>query len=140
MKQTPLILIDTRENLPWEFPGFRSKVQMLKAGDYSLYGYTKLITVERKSLGDFALSSRNMDRFKKGQLAKLLKLTYACIIVEGDPSIARYSKYYTPETIISKSCDIILHGVPILFCGTRDMASYACLEFLMKSKNLVDGA
>lgn len=136
----PLILIDSRETTPWEFKGYRSKSTCLKVGDYTLLGYTKLIAVERKSLIDFAGCIRKWKKFEEGQIAKLKKVRYRCIIVEGDPSIGQYNKYTDPFLLVAGACDIILQDVSVLFCGTRDMAELACYQFMVRAKNLVDSA
>jgi len=35
----PVIVIDTREQLPYEFQGWQTKRQGLQVGDYSLVGH-----------------------------------------------------------------------------------------------------
>ena len=43
------ILVDTREQHPWEFPaGFHSEPATLSTGDYSVRGLEDLIAVERE--------------------------------------------------------------------------------------------
>ena len=44
------VVIDTREQLPWDFPGMKTKRESLPFGDYTVDGYQKrLIAVERKT-------------------------------------------------------------------------------------------
>jgi ERCC4-type nuclease len=53
----PVVLVDTREQLPFDFSRFRNwiafeKRKTLVAGDYSIEGMEHLIALERKSLDD----------------------------------------------------------------------------------------
>lgn len=67
-----MIIIDTREQSPYQFPGSGTigfKEAALKWGDYSLEGGEKIIAIERKSFGDYvnSVSSGRLNR----QLLKL---------------------------------------------------------------------
>ena len=42
------IIIDTREQKPWEFPGHTTAVQKLDTGDYSVEGLEDILCIERK--------------------------------------------------------------------------------------------
>ena len=46
------VLIDTREQEPWQFPGMRSVRRPLKFGDYTLAGLEHKAVIERKSAAD----------------------------------------------------------------------------------------
>ena len=48
--ELPVIIIDSREQIPYEFEG--SQVGTLKSGDYSLDGFQDRVAVERKSKAD----------------------------------------------------------------------------------------
>ena len=49
---SPVIIIDTREQIPWEFRDLPTEPGTLDTGDYSVSGLEHLIAVERKSLDD----------------------------------------------------------------------------------------
>lgn len=53
----PVVIVDTREQMPFEFTNHRNwiegtKRRKLQAGDYSMEGMEKLLALERKSLTD----------------------------------------------------------------------------------------
>ncbi len=48
----PPIIIDTREQAPFTFEGYETKIATLKTGDYSLEGFEDKVAVERKSKAD----------------------------------------------------------------------------------------
>lgn len=49
------IIVDTREQQPWEFKHYATAVQKLDTGDYSVVGLENLVTIERKkSVNEFA--------------------------------------------------------------------------------------
>lgn len=104
--QTPLltdftISIDSREQCPWSFTGFKTdakqgnrplivptQVTTLATGDYSIVGFEALLSIERKSIQDFystVLGSR--DRFER-ELSRLQTMAesggYVEIVCEGD--------------------------------------------------------
>ena len=61
-----IVVTDTREQLPYLFPGCRLSIRKLDAGDYSLEGYEDVISVERKSASDFFGSiTQDRERFER---------------------------------------------------------------------------
>ena len=83
----PIILIDTREQRPIEFPGDKTRRQKLDTGDYSLSGYGTRITVEYKSLTDWLkfITMKDQHRFDS-QLSRLVKFDFKAIVVCGNMS------------------------------------------------------
>ena len=61
------ILVDTREQRPWQFPHcFMTESATLATGDYSVKGLTDEVAIERKSLADLlACVGRERDRFER---------------------------------------------------------------------------
>lgn len=57
------IIVDSREQLPYDFPGEDTRVEKLDVGDYSLEGFQNRFAVERKTLDDLA-SSVGTDRLR----------------------------------------------------------------------------
>ncbi len=80
----PTIIIDTREQKPWEFPMFRIKRKALKYGDYSVAGYEKQIIIERKSIADLFQSFTKTRSRMVIRLEEMGKFQYSALIVEGD--------------------------------------------------------
>lgn len=84
----PIILVDSREQLPYSFNGLvppsAIKIAGLNAGDYSIDGYQDQISIERKSLIDaFGTFGAGRKRFER-ELEKLAKMKYAAVIIESD--------------------------------------------------------
>lgn len=67
----PTFIVDTREQLPYTFDGFKNliadtKNPALKTGDYSVTGFEDCIALERKTLADIVGSLMNgRERFLK---------------------------------------------------------------------------
>lgn len=53
---TPTILVDDREQLPYDFPGLETEEARLNVGDYTYKGWEDTFAVERKTLDDLATS------------------------------------------------------------------------------------
>lgn len=130
------IVIDTREKKPLLFPGYATCYQSLRAGDYSVYGYTKMIAVERKGIKDYLnwLGSQRVI----SQLKKLRLCPYRCIIVEGDIDSHNHWGLMDKWTVISKTASLMAARVPVLFARNPEMAAYATVRYLSECKLLVD--
>ena len=79
-----IILIDTREKLPFQFGRDVKTVRTkLEVGDYSLKGLEHAVAIERKSLDDFIHSTiHDFPRFKKN-LRTLASYEHKAIVVES---------------------------------------------------------
>jgi ERCC4-type nuclease len=123
-----VILVDSREKIPLSFdPAHAVTVRRaLVAGDYSLDGHETSVAVERKSLDDFVGSVvRGRERFL-AELRRLEGYELACIVVEGsleDVLAHRYRAGVHPNAVFGAALSIIVdHGIPIYFCGDRQIA------------------
>ena len=132
----PTILIDTREQNPYEFKGFKTLRRGLKYGDYSLQGKTATVVIERKSLADLygtLARKHNFTRFCK-ELEGLKKVKYAFLLVEATPERVMagfsYSMANGPlvlDKIMRLYCQ---YGVQIVFGGSRYGAERVALSIL----------
>ncbi len=92
------IAVDRRERLAYTFEGIVSdktsygagdrfsvatKRKQLHYGDYSIVGYSNLITVERKTVLDFIQSASTRHDWFDGKMARMNDLQYAAVVVEG---------------------------------------------------------
>jgi ERCC4-type nuclease len=121
-------IIDTREQEPYAFdPALVTAVRRaLPVGDYSIDGYEASLAVERKSLEDFVSSVvRARERFGR-ELRRLAEYDLACVVVEGtldDVMARRYRSGVHPLAVVGAALSIIVdHGVPVFFCGDRQLA------------------
>ena len=135
------IIIDTREQTPWSFPDYMANVQIgtLSAGDYALAGDAQF-SIERKSLDDFlGTISSGWERFKR-ELDRMKQYPVRIIIVEGDfkrccfvsengkiiPPMHNHF-FLTPQFICSRTAELTMMGVSVIFAGNPHYASALAL-------------
>lgn len=84
----PVVIIDTREQAPFDFSRFENwiqgtRVQTVPVGDYTVEGMEGVLALERKSLNDLvATLMHNRERFLR-MCEKLAEYKYKAIIVEA---------------------------------------------------------
>jgi len=134
----PTIIVDTREQEPYEFPPSLVSLEKraLPAGDYSLAGLECEIAVERKSLDDFVHTViRERDRFRN-ELKILQTYPCACVVVEAnldDVFTGDYRSGAHPNSILGATLSIIVdYGIPVYFCSNRQIARRFVMEFLLR--------
>jgi len=155
------IIIDSREQKPYLFPGYKTITQKLNAGDYSIEDYQHRIAIERKSIADlYGTIGKGRKRFV-AELERLQGHEYKAIIIEASlkdivqykdkynnhqGKIARMNKYYTP-TILKMSPSSVINSllawsirykVQIQYCCNRSLANLVCLRILEKYYNEVN--
>lgn len=132
--EPPVILIDSREQRPYEFPG--AKVVGLKSGDYSLLGFEDRIAIERKSLQDaFSSVGQGRKRFER-ELERLSQLEYAAIVLEANledfltpPAYTRMNPKAVINSLIAWS---IRYRVFVFFAGSRQLGRTLTRRLLEK--------
>lgn len=122
----PAIVIDTREQAPYEFE--RSVRGTLKAGDYSLVGFETRAAIERKSLSDaFGSIGGNRDRFER-EWQLLSKLDYAAVVIESSfkqflEAPPTHSRMNPKVALLSYLAWHVKYGVPVFFAEDRRHAA-----------------
>ena len=82
--QSPIIVIDQQEGIPWKFPNWPTVVEHLVTGDYSIKGLEHLISIERKELNDLlGCIGHGRDRFKR-ELQRMRAHRFRLLVVETD--------------------------------------------------------
>ncbi|MFH2000494.1 MAG: ERCC4 domain-containing protein [Planctomycetota bacterium] len=139
-KEETVLVVDTREQLPFEFrdSGIHVVHQALPAGDYSILGYEDQVAVERKTLDDFASTViRSRERFHR-ELKRFQEYKAACIVVEGsmgDLLQRKYKSYAHPQSIFGAMISIIVdYGIPVFFCTNRQVARVFTEKYLLRFK------
>lgn len=129
MKATtmPPIVIDTREQRPWDLAPLPTVRGTLQSGDYSLLGFEDRIAIERKSLEDFiGCCTGSRDRFVR-ELERLHAFDLAAVVVEADVwevwEGAKFSQASPASVIGSAAAFFIDYGTPVYFCGARKHAA-----------------
>ena len=78
-----VLVVDTREQTPYAPGGVPSLRRKLDYADYSVKGFERQVSVERKSLDDFYLSiGKNRDRFKR-MLERMQETEFRGLVIEA---------------------------------------------------------
>lgn len=137
------VIQDTREKRPLRFPlEVDVVVQYMKTGDYSVAGYEDRIQVERKKLSELVnCMTCDRVRFRK-QLARLKKIPYRCVVIEGDMYTLmrkRYVGVVKPQEALDLMTALMVEfRVPFYFTGTAENTAHFTLSFLRSSLKTLD--
>ncbi len=156
-KTKATIIVDTREKTPWDFEGddsFESVVYTkLDQGDYSLKGYEKIVSIERKANADelFINFTQNKDRFIAEAERLMNEVKYRFIVIEqtlheilnSDTYFINKSKRnkFAPNmpvvVVINNLLEMMIkYRIHIIFAGTK--AKNISKGILLKIKELSD--
>lgn len=132
----PRIVIDTREQTPWTFPGLSTVRRKLRAGDVSHEGCEAIYSIERKTEED-ALATLTVGRERfENELAILATYPRAAIIIETDLQRIiewEYRSRVSPLAIVNSLASFSARfNVPTLFAGSRRNAEFLALSLLLK--------
>jgi len=141
MKLAPTIIIDSREQCPWEFHNLRSERAALSTGDYSIVGLTHLIAVERKSLDDLlACVGIHRDRFRR-ELARLRGFRFRTLIVEAshaDLEAGQWRSQIKPASVLgSLAAWTARYSLPVWLAGDHQAAGRFAEKYLYQCARLV---
>lgn len=123
MEWNPTIVIDTREQKPYEFEDVKTITGTLPTGDYSIQGCENNICIERKSLQDlYQTLTWGRDRFKK-ELERMQEFDEAYLLVEASWATVwigpKYSKA-NPKSIVASLISFIRRtNVKVIMAGGR---------------------
>ena len=127
-RQEAIILIDSREQKPYGFPGYETSREKLNTGDYSLDGLEDRVALERKSLPDYLGSiMKGRTRFFK-EVKRLAELEHSAIIIEANFEDIINESYPRSETIPRNAiigttqCIEVDYGVPVHWVSDRQCA------------------
>jgi ERCC4-type nuclease len=142
MSEGPIIVVDTREQLPLTLPN--SRLATLATGDYSVAGYEQLISIERKSLSDlFGCVGQGRERFERC-LERLATYKYPAIVIEATfadiLSGVRHSQIHPNSAIGSLVAWATRYRIPCWLCGDRAGAATVTHRILTKAVKYVDEA
>jgi ERCC4-type nuclease len=119
------ILIDSREQLPFGFDGFKSIVTTLGTGDYSFVGGEHDTRYERKSIGDLvACCGAERDRFER-ELVRLRGYRHRGVIVEGsyaEIELGGWRSAIKSASVIGSILGWQSDNVPFILAGDRQSA------------------
>jgi hypothetical protein len=131
----PRIAIDTREQMRYMFDGHESYRTTLATGDYSLEGYTDVLTVERKNHVDaWAMLTGERKRFERC-LERMALLDRAAVVIECSmkdfcippAQVKRVNAATAVGSYLSWSCK---YRIPVYWAENRQWGERVTLRFL----------
>jgi ERCC4-type nuclease len=130
-----MIIIDTREQRPYEFktPAIKGT---LDTGDYSIAGLEHLVAIERKTLPDLiGCLCSGRERFKR-ELHRGKSLDYFAIVIEcslSDIVSGGYRSRMTPKSAIQSLLAFsIRYRLPVFFVENRSYGARITESLLLK--------
>ncbi len=124
---TPTILIDTREQTPLPFANLTTERRTLATGDYSVLGFERDFSVERKTVGDLVQSlTRERDRFSR-ELQRMRAFDFRRLLVVGtlaDLEEHRYRSLANPKAVVGSLFAFEARfDVPVCFSASPEAAA-----------------
>jgi ERCC4-type nuclease len=139
----PIILIDSREKLPFDFSRFPNwiadaKKQKLAVGDYSVEGMEDLLVVERKTLTDL-ITTLIQQRIRFFSLCeKMTRYRWRALLVEASYEDIKspYGEYTLAHpNAISGTLDALesRFGIPVIYTSRyRELAEEKAASWISK--------
>lgn len=139
------VIIDTREQQPWQFERTIAEHKKLDTGDYSIEGYEEILCIERKKSVSEIANNITESRFKD-VISRMNTYKYSFLILEFSLSdIYRYPvgsnvpKHMwnkikiSPGFIIKNLLELqIKNNIQILFCDNPANATKIALSLMKK--------
>ena len=140
------VIIDTREQHPWQFETIEKTMAKLDTGDYSLKGFEDLFCIERKgSVSEFA--NNVTEKRYVDVVERLSKVKYSFLLLEFDlydllrypegsnvPKRIREKIRITPKFLLKKINELqIMHNIKVVFCGDPISAEIMALSIMRKN-------
>jgi ERCC4-type nuclease len=144
------IIVDTREQQPWEFEHHSVAHKKLDTGDYSIEGLEELLGIERKkSVSEFA-NNITESRFKD-VVMRMSQLKYSFLLLEFDlndiliypigstvPKKMWDKIKISPAFILKHILELQLsHNIKVVFCGDSSNAKKMA-EHILKKVNYIE--
>jgi hypothetical protein len=144
------IIVDTREQQPWEFDNYVVANRKLDTGDYSIEGLEHILCIERKkSVSEFA-NNVVESRFKD-VVMRMSQLKYSFLLLEFSlndvliypigstvPKKMWNKIKISPAFLIKNLLDLeISHNIKIVFCGNSSNAEKMA-EHILKKVNYIE--
>jgi ERCC4-type nuclease len=139
------IIVDSREQLPWEFGFHTTSRQKLDTGDYTIQGLENIFTIERKMSVSEIATNITENRFKN-VLNRLSQIPHAYIIMEFNTDDVynfpvgsdipkklwdklRIKGNYIMKILLEAS---INHNIHLLFCDDPSNAERTAISLIKR--------
>jgi len=132
------VVIDTREQLPFEFSEGACIVRRkLETGDYSILGMeTDGVAIERKSLDDLVNTVIHAKGRFAAELSRMQAYRFRAVVVEAsvdDVMAHRYRADVHPRSVLALcNAMYVRYGVPVFFWGGRPHCRYMLENLLAR--------
>jgi ERCC4-type nuclease len=139
------IIVDTREQQPWEFELYATANKKLDTGDYSIEGLEHVLAIERKKSVSEIANNISESRFKD-VLERLSKIPYKFMLLEFDlediynfpigsniPKRLWSKLKINPKYLLKCLTEIQLnYGIHIVYCGSTENAKKMAESIIKK--------
>ena len=119
------VVIDTREQTPWNLEPLQVGRGTLPTGDYALLDFPEAISIERKELSDFiGVIGHGRERFER-ELMRLKAYDASMVIVEAswqDLEAGDWRSKIKPNVVLQSIASWVSQGHCIILAGDREMA------------------
>lgn len=139
------VIIDTREQMPWEFGFHSTSKQKLDTGDYSIVGFESIFTIERKRSVSEIANNITESRFKD-VLQRMGQIPHSFMLMEFDLEEIyqfpvgsdipkkmwdklRISGNYIMKYLVEAQLN---HNIHILFCGDAENAERTAVSIMKR--------
>jgi ERCC4-type nuclease len=139
------IIVDTREQLPWEFGFHITAKKKLDTGDYSIEGFEHLLAIERKKSASEIANNITESRFKD-VLDRLGRIPHSFILMEFDIEDIynfpvgsdvpkklwdklKISGNYIMKDLVEAQLN---HNIHILYCGCAETAERVAVGIMKR--------
>lgn len=138
------VIIDTREQQPWEFKNYAVANKKLDTGDYSIEGLENILCIERKKSASEFANNIVESRFKD-VVMRLSQLKYSFLLLEFDledllvypigstvPKRMWNKIKISPAFLLKNIIELqINHNIIVYFCGDSSNAEKMA-EYILK--------
>lgn len=139
------IIVDTREQHPWQFTEFTTAKRKLDTGDYSIEGLEDKLCIERKN-GIAEIATNIVETRFKDVIDRMSKYDHAYILIECDyDQLMNYPKgsdvpkrlwdhiKITPGFILKFLTQLsVSYNIHVLFCGNPEWAERTALSIMKR--------
>lgn len=143
------IIVDTREQTPWEFENYTTANKKLDTGDYSIEGLEDIFAIERKRTVSEIANNITESRFKD-VLDRLEKFKHKFILLEFTlnnvmdypvgstvPKRMWHTLKITNKYILKYLTEInIKYNIHTIYCGNRDNAEEVAISIMKRMVEL----
>jgi DNA excision repair protein ERCC-4 len=139
------IIVDTREQMPWEFGFHTTSRRKLDTGDYSIEGFENILAVERKKSVSAIATNLTESRFPD-VLKRLSEIKHNFILCEFTleevykfpegsdiPQSKRDKLRISGKYIVKRLIEIQMdYNIPIIFCEDHDLAERYAVSIMKR--------